>query len=102
MPWVYEGVFRLHFNRPNEAPRLCSITALDHSWEVICKGCMVDGVKMASAADLEAPEFSPKWWLVGQGKITLDENGFARIESLPATNADISKAEGTRRPSVHI
>jgi hypothetical protein len=82
--WTYTGVFRLHFNRPQETPRLCSITAMDHSWEIICRGCLVSGVMMASAADLEAPEYSPKWWLVGQGKITLDQNGYAKIEPIDA------------------
>lgn len=77
----YTGLFRLHFNRAEEAPRLASITNMDHTWEIICKSVEVKpGVALVSGADLTSPAMSPKWWLAGNATVLLNSDGHAVIQ----------------------
>lgn len=74
-----KGPVCVFFNRPEEFPRVCSISPPDFTWEICCKSVTLNGVVMSSHYLPEACYPFPKFWLQGRVQGHVDDKGVAQL-----------------------
>ena len=83
--WVYTGWVCIHFNRKEEAPLYASITPAPWDtqprlWEVLAAQVSIHGADLHSASRVDGrPGLDPVWWLQGDCRVELGEDGVAHV-----------------------
>lgn len=87
----YRGHFTCYFNRHSDAPRVWCVASQDQSWEINVASIDMLGVRLHSRYLPTIPpptdqhDGPPSAYFVGEGEITVSEDGHAVIVPLVGT-----------------